>query len=120
MGPANRQDVQNIINIAQNRIMDRAATKQDMVTLTDTIRTLTALNQQTQQMLKQADYQRSQHTRRVVALEARLQNVENELKNTQVALGRYVEHKPQPIIMPVQSEQQVQAAAQQFAQNPNI
>lgn len=114
MGPANRQDVQNIVNIAQNRIMDRAATKQDMVTLTDTIRMLTNLNQQTQQMLKQADYQRSQQTRRVVALEARLQNVETELRNTQFAIGRMVEQTPQQVVMPVQTDQQVPAATQQY------
>lgn len=105
MGPVNRQDVQNIVEIARNRIMERAVTKQDMAVMMESIRNLTNMHQQSQQILKQGEYQRSQLTRRAVALETRLGTVENELKTVQYLLGKLAEQKPQQIIMPVRPEQ---------------
>lgn len=102
MGPVTRQDVQNIVEVARNRIMERAVTKQDLTTLTDTIRTLTALHQQSQQMLKQSEYQRLQLSRQVVAAEARLANLDSEIKNTQAMISRLAGQRPQQIILPVQ------------------
>lgn len=101
MGPVTRQDVQNIIEMSRNRIFERVATKQDITTLADTIRQLTNLQQQSQQMLKQSEYQRLQLSRRAAAVEARLINVENELRSLRSTTERMVEQKQQPIIVPV-------------------
>lgn len=119
MGPVNRQEVQNIVEIARNRIMERAITKQDLAILMESIRNLTSMNQQSQQILKQGEYQRSQLTRRAVALEARLATVENELKTVQYLLGKVAEQKPQQIIMPVRTEQPSPEPAPDYAYRPS-
>ncbi len=103
MGPANRQDVQNIVEVARNRIMERMVTKQDISVIADTIRTLNNLHQQSQQLLKQSEYQQSQLSRRVVALEARLINLEAELRNTQQTVVHHAT-KPQRIVVPAQPQ----------------
>lgn len=121
MSPASRQDVQNITEAMRSRLVQSLPTKQDIIILNDTIRNLMSFNQQTMQMLKQADYQRSQQSRRVVALEARLANVETELRNVQAILARVAEQKPQQVIMPVQTEQPVNgnAAGTQYLYRPS-
>lgn len=111
MGPANRQDVQNIVNSSVNRLLQQVPTKQDVVVLNDSIRNLSNLSLQAQQLLKQADYQRSQQSRRVVATETRLANVENELRTTQAVLQQLVEQRTQQVVMPSQADQQGGAGA---------
>lgn len=102
MGPAvNRQDVQNIVEVARNRIMSNMVTKQDISAITDSIRTLNNLQTQSMQLLKQSEYQQSQLSRRVVALEARLINLEAELRNTHQTMTRVVD-QPQRIVVPAQ------------------
>lgn len=101
MGPVNRQDVQNIVDVARNRILERTVTKQDLTILSEAVRNLTSMHQQSQQMLKQGEYQRLQFTRRAVALEARMALIENELRSVQQALTRLAGQKPEKIIMPV-------------------
>lgn len=105
MGPANRQDVQNIVEVARNRIMERAVTKQDLSVLSDAIRNLTNLHMQSQQLLKQSEYQRLQLTRRAVALEARIASFENEIRSMQSAMYKMAEQRPQQIVMPAPAEQ---------------
>lgn len=124
MGPVNRQDVQNIINNAQNRIFDRVASRQDMLVLIDAVRTLSNLHQQSQQLLKQSEYQRSQLARRTVALETRMSNIEVELKNTQMLVGRVLDRigaqQLQKISLPAQPEQQRAAEpATQYVYRPS-
>lgn len=104
MGPANRQDVQNIVDIARNRILERAATKQDLTTLNEAIRSLTNMQQQSQLMLKQGEYQRLQFARRAVALEARLALMENELRSVQQALNKLAGQKPERIVVPAPTQ----------------
>ena len=72
MNPATRQDVQNIVDVARNRIEQRTVAKQDIINLTDSLKQLIGLHQQSQQMIKQSEYQRLQLTRRSIAVEARL------------------------------------------------
>lgn len=107
MSPVNRQDVQNIVEIARNRIMERMVTKQDISAITDAIRNISNLHLQSQQLLKQSEYQQSQLSRRVVALEARLINLEAELRNTQQAMLRVAE-QPQRIVVPAQPQTESQ------------
>ncbi len=118
MGPVSRQDVQNIVEVARNRIMERAVTKQDITTLTDTIRNLTNLHQQSQQMLKQSEYQRLQLSRQVVAAEARLANLENEVRTTQAMINRLAGQRPQHIIMPVPVPQGQDNQPTQYSYRP--
>lgn len=112
MGPVvSKQDVQNIINTCQNRILERTASKQDLQAVNDTIKSLLNLNQQSQQLMRQAEYQRSQMARRVMALEARLIQLEQELRVHRDMLSRISnqQSQPQQIIIPAQSRE---AAAQ--------
>lgn len=110
MNPASRQDVQNIVEVAKNRTLERIPTKQEFIQLFDNVRNLISLHQQSQQLLKQSEYQRSQLSRRVVALEARITALDNELKNTQFMIARLAERPAQQIAMPERQEQQTSAA----------
>lgn len=120
MQPVNRQDVINIVETARNRIMERMVTKQDLTVLSDTIKNLTLLHQQSQQLLKQSEYQRSQLTRRVVALETRLASFENEVRVFAGEVVRAVEHKSQQVVVPAQPQpdQQPQPGVQ-YAYRPS-
>jgi hypothetical protein len=93
MNPVSRQDVQNIVEIARNRMMERMVTKQDLIAISDMTKTLLALHQQTQQLIRQGDYQRSQLSRRVVALEARTISLENEIRALSVLTSRLVDQQ---------------------------
>ncbi len=93
MGPVSRQDVQNIVNTARAQLSDRMASRQDVQTLNETMRALVNSNQQSQQLLRQAEYQRSQMTRRMVAVEARLGALEQELKPLRAVMTKMVEQQ---------------------------
>lgn len=104
-----KQDIQNLLAIERNRILERTITKQDLNALTEAIRNIIVLHQQSQQMLKQSEYQRLQLTRRAVAVEARLAGVENELHATQTLVARMLDRlaaqrlQPQ-VVQPAQTE----------------
>lgn len=113
MNPVNRQDVQNIVEVAKNRIMDRMVTKQDIVALTDTVKNLAALHQQSQQIVKQSEYQQSQLSRRIVSLEAKISGLENDTRVMAATVARSMEQRqPQQIIMPVQTQADEKAMRQ--------
>lgn len=119
MNPASRQDVQNIVDNARNRIMERTVTRQDLIAISDMTRSLIALHQQSQQMLKQSEYQRSQLSRRLVAIEARMIAFENQMQALGTVVSRSAGQRPQQIIMPVQSQPDphvLQQAAQYVAE----
>ena len=118
MGPISRQDVQNIVETSRNRIFERVAMKQDLLTLTELVKNLLTLEQQNQQLLRQAEYQRSQMTRRVIAAEARLGALEQEIKPLRSVLTRMVEqqHAQQPqrvILQPQPTPRQGSVAPEQ-------
>ena len=121
MQPVSRQDVQNIVDTARNRIMERLVTKQDLNLITDTIKNLTNLHLQSQQMLKQSEYQRSQLTRRIVSLETRIVAFENDIRALNASVARSTGQPPQQIIMPVQNQPDSDALQQaaQYAYRPN-
>lgn len=123
MSPASRQDVQNIVDVARNRIEQRTVAKQDLLNLTDTLRQLIALHQQSQQMIKASEYQRLQLTRRSAAVEARMSNLENELRTLTAAINRMALQKPQPIIMPTPTQNtqtdQAPGMARQYGYEPS-
>ena len=108
MGPATRQDVQNIVDIARNRITERTVTKQDISALSDSVRQLNALHQQSQQLLKQGEYQHLQLNRRIEAVEARITSLESEIRSLAATMSRSVEQRQKPVIMtaPTPAEQQ--------------
>jgi hypothetical protein len=105
MSPATRQDVQNIVDIARNRIEQRTVAKQDIVNLTDSLRQLIGLHQQSQQMIKQSEYQRLQLTRRAAAIEARMSTLENELRTMTAVMTRMITQKQQVIVPTPQPQQ---------------
>lgn len=121
MNPASRQDVQNIVEVARNRVMDRMVTRQDINVLTDTIKNLTVLHQQSQQIVRQSEYQQSQLSRRIVSLETRIVNFENDIRTLSAVVHRLGEQRPQQIIMPVQAHTDEKAIRQaaQYVLRPN-
>jgi hypothetical protein len=121
--PVTRQDVQNIVENSRNRIFERVSTKQDINVLADTVRQLANLQQLSQQMLKQSEYQRLQLTRRAAAVEARLISIESELRAVRGSIDKMSGLKQQPIILPapVANEQERQTPATQstYVYRPN-
>ncbi len=125
MGPVSRQDVQNIVNACRVQLTDRMASRQDLQALNETIRTLVNSNQQNQQLLRQAEYQRSQATRRMVAVEARLGALEQELRPLRAVMTKMVEQQsttPQIIMQqpaPHTARQGSIAPEQQYLYRPS-
>ena len=106
MNPASKQDVQGIIDNARNRLEQRTVARQDILNLTESIKQLVTLHQQSQQMIKQSEYQRLQLTRRSEAVETRLSSLENEIRSMSAALSRVEEQHKQPVVvsMPAQAD----------------
>lgn len=123
MVPLTKQDMQNVIDNARNRWLERVATRQDMQVLQDTIRVLTATLQQSQQLLRQGDYQRVQLVRRAVAMESRMVQLEHELQSmrramTQLAQTTPTERITERVIM-AQAENVTEQSAKGYTYNPN-
>jgi len=119
MNPASRQDVYNIVEIAKNRTLERLPTKQEFLQLFENVRQLVNLHQQSQQLLKQSEYQRSQLTRRVVALEAHITTLEAEIKTMEYLLSKLAERPVQQITLPNNPEQPAAPQPTQYVYRPN-
>lgn len=97
MAPITKQDAQNLIENAKNRILEKVATRQEMQLLTEAsrdkvmnyVRDLLQVYQQN--MLRRNEYQQSQMLRRMIAMETRMTNLESELKATRQMLGQILE-----------------------------
>lgn len=96
-----KQDVQNIIDNAKNQMLQRVITRQDFQYINDSLKVMINALQQNQQLLRQSEYQRVQMFRRTVAVEARLAQLEQEMKTTRGAIERLAQNQPQRVIMPV-------------------
>ena len=106
MNPASKQDVQGIVDIARNRLEQRTVARQDILNLTESIKQLVILHQQSQQMIRQSESQRLQLTRRSEAVETRLNSLENEIRSMGVVLSRIADQQKQPVVvsMPTQAD----------------
>lgn len=119
MGPISRQDVQNIVDNSRTQLFQRVALKQDIQVLSETVKNMLVLLQQNQQFLRQAEYQRSQTTRRMVALEARLTALEQEIKPLRTVVTKMVEQQqrtaqvPQIVVQPAPTPRQGSVAPEQ-------
>jgi len=118
MTPITKQDLQNVVDTARNRIMERTASRQDVLSLHDTIKMLTTLHQQSQQLQRQAEFQRVQLVRRAVAMESRMVQLERELQNvrrviTQLAQAQPTERVTERVIMQQVQPEQPPVAAEQ-------
>lgn len=124
MGPTvSKQDVQNIINVCQNRILERVATKQDLQMVSDTVKSLLNINQQNQQLIRQAEYQRSQMLRRAIALETRIIQLEQDIRSQRDMLSKMSSvqaQQPQPIVIqaPSGEKQSLGNSADQYVYRP--
>lgn len=120
MGPVNRQEVQIMLDNSRNQLLQRTAAKQDVQAINDTLKTLLNVHQQNQQFLRQAEYQRSQLTRRVIALETRLAQLEQELRTHRDLLSRIASQQTQqPQVVVTQPPPQSQDAyAGQYVYRP--
>jgi len=119
-----KQDLQNVVDSARNRLMERVASRQDVLALQDTIKMLTTMLQQSQQLQRQAEYQRVQLVRRAVAMESRMVQLERELQNmrrvmTQLAQTQPAERITERVIMQqAQPEQQGAREEQHYVYSP--
>jgi len=89
-----KQDVQNVVDTARNRLLERIANRQDLQGVQEAIRVLTTNQQQIQQLLRQAEFQRVQMIRRTVSMEARMLQLEHELQNMRRAVIQLAEARP--------------------------
>ncbi|GAC1387935.1 MAG: hypothetical protein NVS1B7_2000 [Candidatus Saccharimonadales bacterium] len=105
MAPASKQDIQCLLDQTKNRITERMVSKQDIQCLQDIVRGLAAASQQTQQLLRQADLQRTQLIRRAVALETRILQMEHELRSLQQVVLRLIDSRPEQIVIPAAPEE---------------
>jgi hypothetical protein len=96
MGPVRIQDIQNVVNNAQNRIIQQLPLKQDLVFVVNSIKNLMVLAQQNQQFLRQAEIQRIQLVRRMAALEARIASMEQDVKWSRSEVSKIANRAPQP------------------------
>lgn len=117
MTPITKQDLQNVVDTARNRIMERAASRQDVLSLQDTIKMLTTLQQQSQQLQRQAEYQRVQLVRRAVALETRMVQMEREVQNMRRAVNQLAQIQPTERVTERVIMQQVQPEQPQRVAN---
>lgn len=107
MGPIKIQDVQNAVTLSQNRILQQLPPRQEMLLLTNNVKTLMTLAQQNQQFLRQAEIQRLQATRRVVSLEARIAQLEQEVRWNRALLEKMSNRPVQPqtvVVAPTQDQ----------------
>lgn len=81
-----RQDVQSVVDNARTRMLDQVASRQDIQLVRDNLRSITTMIQQTQQMLRQEEFQRVQLVRRSVLMEARMSQLEHELQGIKRSL----------------------------------
>lgn len=91
-----KQDMQNVIEAAKNRILERVATRQDIQTACDASRdrVLTYVHdvqQQQYQLTRQTNVQTLQMGKRLANLETRISSLEGELKAVRGLLSRLVE-----------------------------
>lgn len=89
-----KQDVQNVIDNARNRLQERIASRQDLQAVQESIRVLNTNLQQSQQLLRQAEFQRVQMIRRTVSMETRMLQLEHELQNMRRAIVQLAEARP--------------------------
>lgn len=122
MGPVvSKQDIQTMMNTVQNRVLDRTASKQDMQMISDILKSLININQQNQQTLRQGEYQRSQLARRMMALEARLIQLEQEIHGYKDVLARVAalySQRQQIVVTPAEVMPQTDGQAAQYVYRP--
>lgn len=94
MVPITRQDLQSVIDNARSRLQERMVTQQDLRVLQDAVRVLTSNLQQSQQLLRQDEYQRVQLVRKTVAVETRMGQLEHELQNMRRAIMQLAQNQP--------------------------
>ena len=91
-----KQDMQNVIDSAKNRILERVATRQDIQVACEATRdrVLTYIHdvqQQLYQLTKQTNVQTQQLLRRVINIENRLATLEYDLKSIYALLQKIAE-----------------------------
>lgn len=113
-----KQDVQNVVDSAKNQLLQRVVTRQDFQYINDSLKVMINALQQNQQLLRQSEYQRVQMFRRTVAVEARLAQLEQEMKTVRTALERLSERQPDRVIMPVAEATASQSPESRYLYNP--
>lgn len=112
-----KQDIQNIVDNAKNRVLERVVTRQDVQSQTDLMKLMYTTLQQSLQLSRQSEYQRVQMARQIAGLEAKLMQVDQEMRTLRGLIGKLIENQPERIIMPVQPDGS-QTPEQRYLYNP--
>lgn len=103
MADLTKQDLQNIVDNAKNRVLERVVTRQDLQCQTDLIKVMYANLQQALQLSRQSEFQRAQMARQIVGLESKLTQMDQELRQVRAITQKIIDNQPERIIMPVQT-----------------
>ncbi len=112
-----KQDIQNIVDNAKNRVLERVVTRQDVQSQTDLMKLMYTNLQQALQLTRHSEYQRVQMARQIAGLEARLIQMDQELRLMKGSISKLIDSQPEKIIMPVQSDGS-QTPEQRYLYNP--
>lgn len=118
MAGLTKQDIQNIVENAKNRVLDRVASRQEVQSQTDLMKLMFTNLQQSLQISRQSEFQRAQMARQIASLEARLVQMDQEMRLIKVAAQKIVDNQPERIIMPVEAESG-QSPERRYLYNPN-
>lgn len=91
-----RQDLQNVTQMVQNKIIERLVTKFDVQAAADNARdrvisNLNSLHLENQAMIRQSNAQRDQVWRRTAALEAQIMNMQQEMRTLTQSINRLID-----------------------------
>ena len=109
-----KQDIQSAVESAKNRIMERMVTRQDVQSMCEASRDkvlsyIQTVQQQQFQMTRQVHVQMLQFAKRVAPYEARMQSLENEVKQLQqlvYQLTEVIRQQQRTMQIPVQLQNQ--------------
>lgn len=118
MANLTKQDIQNIVENAKNRVLERVVTRQDVQCQTDLMKLMYTNLQQALQLVRQSEYQRVQMSRQIASLEGKLMQMDQELRQLKSATQKLADSKPERIIMPIQAENS-HTPENRYLYNPN-
>ncbi len=118
MANLTKQDIQNIVENAKNRVLERVVTRQDVQCQTDLMKVMFTNLQQALQLVRQSEYQRIQMSRQIAGLEGKLMQLDQELRLLKSATQKLADNQPERIIMPVQSDNS-RTPESRYLYNPN-
>lgn len=97
MSTMTRQDLQNVTEMAKNKIIERLVTKYDVQAACDSARdrilnNLQSMHLENQGMIRQINAQKDQSWRKIAALESQITGLQQEIRLMRLGLNRLLEN----------------------------